>query len=208
MDFYANHSEATLNGKTIQLTSAAVLRDGQLYVPIEALHNIVKFTDEYDPLTYILHIKYSFYVEGAHPDIVNSSDPERAKIINVTCSGINAAGNEPYKSLDNDFQTYWCVGGRDGWICYELSQSETITSVGLAWSSGRMREERFDILVSEDGNTWSEVFSGMSNGKTDRIEQFTLKKPMKAKYVKLATHGNTVNEMNSLLEAQIFCKKQ
>ncbi|MBQ6999321.1 MAG: discoidin domain-containing protein [Clostridia bacterium] len=203
-------TEAVVNGEKVTLSVAPAYFDDLLYIPMdECMKNVFEYVADYDSLTYILYFRGGYYmVPGADFDIINVDDRNRADVITTTCSEINAEGNEPNVSLDNNYSTYWCSSGAGEWIIYELAETYDLTGVGLAWASGHIRQEHFAIHVSEDGEHWTEMWRGDSSGKTDRIEDFKFKQPVKAKYVKLECNENTVNQMNSLYETHIYCTEK
>lgn len=203
-------ADVVINGNPVTLSIPAKEFEGKVYVPVDdCMHDVFEFVADYDDLTYILYFRGGYYmVPGADYEIINSEDRNRADVITTTCSEINAEGNEPNVSLDNNYSTYWCSSGKGEWITYELAENYELTGVGLAWASGHLRQEHFAVHVSEDGVKWTEVWRGDSSGKTDRIEDFMFSAPVKAKYVKLECNENTVNQMNSLYETHIYCKNK
>lgn len=210
MEGEVGNTEVTINGEPQTLSMAPAEFDGKIYLPLdECLRDVFEFVSEYDDLTYVLYLRGGYYmVPGAELEIVNSEERNRADIIAATCSGVDAIGNEATKSLDDNYNSYWCVAGKGGWITYELAETYELTGVGTAWSSGSVRQEHFAIHVSEDGEHWTEMWRGDSSGKTARIEDFMFNEPIKAKYVKLECNGNTSNQMNSLLETHIYCTEK
>ncbi len=201
-------ADVKINGESVTLSAPVAEYDGKVYLPLdECLHDVYEFVAEYDSMTYILYFRGGFYmVPGAAYEIINSEERTRADVIDATCSEINTENNGATKSLDNDYSTDWVSGGEGEWITYELAESYELTGVGLAWANGMIRKQHFAVHVSEDGEKWTEVWRGDASGKTDRIEVFKFESPIKGKYVKLECNGNTVNQMNSLYETQIYCK--
>ena len=60
------------------------------------------------------------------------------------------------------------------------------------------------MLVSIDGEEWTKVFDGESDGVTDGFETIVLPKTMEAKYLRIIGHGNSINNWNSLKEIYIY----
>lgn len=199
-----------VNGEEQTLSAAPFEYEGKIYLPLdECLHQVYEFVSEYDDLTYILYFRGGYYmVPGADVEIVNSEERNRADIITATCSGIDAVGNEPYASIDNNMNTYWCSGGYDEWIIYELADEYEITGVGTAWLNGTKRQEHYALFVSEDGEKWTEMWRGDASGNSSEIEDVMFNKPAKARYLKIECYGNTAGQMNSLLETHIYCTEK
>ena len=88
-----------------------------------------------------------------------------------------------------------------------LAESAEISKIALCWTKGNARQEIFELYVSEDGEKWTEVFAGKSDGVTNGFEYHAVDN-IKAKYVKVVCHGNTVNSYNSLAEIKVYKEVQ
>ncbi|MFD0715259.1 DNRLRE domain-containing protein [Paenibacillus sp. GCM10027626] len=131
--------------------------------------------------------KYYIHWEGGSELIVTASDHD---------------GNEPINTLDGDWGTRWSAQGEGQWIQYKLDQERMIDHVKIAFFSGAVRSTLFDILLSQDGVNWKQVYSGQSSGQTTAFERFSFPAE-KARYVRIVGKGNTVNNWNSITEAEI-----
>ncbi|SDE02239.1 Copper amine oxidase N-terminal domain-containing protein [Paenibacillus sp. UNCCL117] len=112
-------------------------------------------------------------------------------------------GNEGNKALDGDLATYWTAEGDNKWIKFDLGSVQSVSGVGTAWNKGSERQQIFDLLVSVDGSAWTTVFSGRNNGNTGKMENIYFQ-DIKARYVQVIGHGNTVSRWNSLAEISIY----
>jgi len=108
-------------------------------------------------------------------------------------------GNIPENTLDGSLSTRWSAEGDGQWIQYRLTEPKEIDKIKIAFYNGHTRSTIFDILVSTDGFTWQEVFSGQSSGTTSQFETFEFE-PITAKYIRIVGHGNTSNAWNSITE--------
>ena len=67
-----------------------------------------------------------------------------------------------------------------------------------------LRAETFEMYLSSDGETWTEVFSGRSSGNSNTFERCDINADGKYKFVKIVGHGNTLNQWNSLGEIRFY----
>jgi len=87
-----------------------------------------------------------------------------------------------------------------------FSLPTTVARVYTVWFRGGERRQRFELAVSDDGQSWQTIFDGTSSGNTTGPEPCPAK-PFTARYVRLTGHGNTINRWNSLGEI-IFLAEQ
>ena len=111
-------------------------------------------------------------------------------------SGISAIGSETSNPASNAFDknlnTRWTYNGIGSWIRADLGAQKTICSLDIAWYLGNQRQNNFVISVSNDGTTFTNVFSGKSSGKTLSPEKYDFA-DVNARYVKITVNGNTQN---------------
>ena len=111
-------------------------------------------------------------------------------------------GNLPANAVDGNLGTRWSCSGS----CYlqlDLGQAAQISGARIAWYRGDERTTAFRILVSTDGSSFTEVFSGTSSGRTRDFETYTFA-PQTARFVRIAANGNSDNPWNSISEIQIL----
>jgi chondroitin AC lyase len=109
-------------------------------------------------------------------------------------------GNVPENTLDNDLNTRWSANGDGQYITFCLGTSKVINRVDIAFYLGDTRISTFDILISENGNTWENAAIGLkSSGKSTALESFTFLSQT-GKYIKIIGHGNSLNTWNSYTE--------
>ncbi|TEW55312.1 hypothetical protein E2R68_06040 [Psychromonas sp. RZ22] len=117
-------------------------------------------------------------------------------------------GNGPDRLIDGDIQTRWSANGPGETATLDYGLVSEFDAVRIAFSKGDERSTNFDIEVSEDGQTWTQVLSGQkSSGRTNTIERFPFTAPVKARYVKYVGQGNSKNSWNSVTEFNaVNCK--
>lgn len=113
-------------------------------------------------------------------------------------------GNVAANVLDNDLNTRWSASGDGQWIQFCLSDTFSVTSVQIAFYSGNTRSSTFDVLVGNNGTTWTTAASGLvSSGTTLSLESFTFA-AKSGRYVRIVGHGNSVNAWNSYTEVKVL----
>lgn len=124
----------------------------------------------------------------------------------VSCTPVTASaddGNVPANVLDNNLATRWSANGDGQWIQLCLNDTLTITGVQIAFYSGNTRSSTFDVLVGNDGATWTTAATGrVSSGTSLNLETFTFA-AQTGKYVRIVGHGNSVNLWNSYTEVKV-----
>src|SRR5256885_7002600 len=69
-------------------------------------------------------------------------------------------GNLPANAIDNNLNTRWSNLGIGSWIQTDLGEQKTICSVNIAWYNGNVRQNNFVISISNDGSTFTDIFTG------------------------------------------------
>ncbi len=63
--------------------------------------------------------------------------------------------------LDNDLNTRWSANGDGQWIQFCLANTVSVSGVQIAFYNGNIRSSTFDVLVSNDGSSWTNAASGL-----------------------------------------------
>ena len=208
IDFYAANK-----GVKSYSASNPVIRDtdNKVYIPYEMANQntILASVSKYDEVGKVLRIRTSFKRDAVGGKIADVKDG-RLKISSVVASPTDD-GVIPEATLDNDIASTYYVYGTDNFITYTLSETETISNVGVIWGGRTSRQAKFEIFVSEDGENYTSVWKGQSNIITEKavedkskFEEFKFK-PVKAKYVKLGLYGTTTKDISTILEFRV-CK--
>lgn len=112
--------------------------------------------------------------------------------------------NAPANTLDGDLSTRWSAEGVGESIVFDLGDTKTISSIGIAFFRGDQREAYFSVAVSEDGAQWTTVVTdGVSSGTSLDVQAFEFNSPDDARFVKITGNGNSQNAWNSYTEVQI-----
>ncbi len=151
-------------------------------------------------ISYMIEEKEAVPVYVA-PDI---SGFEEAVITSVVATADD--GNAAENAIDKDMVSRWSAAGKQS-ITFTLENPEDVKGLGIAFYSGDKRSTYFDILVSEDGNTWENVQICQSSGLTLEFEYFLFDTAKKAKYIRLDCRGNNSSassKWNSITEVKVL----
>jgi hypothetical protein len=121
-------------------------------------------------------------------------------LVSATASGND--GNVPANAIDGSLATRWSNLGSGSWLTGDMGQVKSLKAVDIAWYRGDTRASRFTLLVSMDGTTFTQVFSGTSSGLTASYERYTFS-AVNARYVKVTVNGNTQNAWASISEMTV-----
>ncbi|MDP9306242.1 MAG: discoidin domain-containing protein, partial [Thermoproteota archaeon] len=140
--------------------------------------------------------------------IYSQSDPFSSVICSsIPVSGITASGddgtNRPSLAIDKNIDTHWSNLGLDSWIQLDLGQENTVCSVGINWHRGNERVNTFVIAISSDGKTYTNVFSGKSDGLSLTEQNYNFQ-PHAGRFIKVTVTGNTQNNWVSIAELKIY----
>jgi predicted phosphodiesterase len=128
---------------------------------------------------------------------------------NLGVRGVTSSGAEsvhpPSGAIDQRLDTRWSNLGLGSWIQFDLGQSNVICSVGVNWHRGNERVNTFVISVSNDGKSFTNVFSGKSGLSVDEQKYDIQSKT--ARFIKVTVSGNTQNNWVSIAEVKIYGNK-
>ena len=180
------------------------MENGILYVPIVDIDEKISMQATWYGLTK----KMTILLIGKKDEderlrIKNSDDPARIDLVDANHSGTNVAVS-PYDPFDGNVGTYWAESGKNVWIEAVFGQVETVSKAGIYWHVGNTRTTNFEIHVSEDGENFTKVYEGVSDGVTDGFEYVELPPETKAKYVRIVGFENNKNAWCSIKEIQFF----
>ena len=114
-------------------------------------------------------------------------------------------GNIPENLIDRSLSTRWSSVQGDGeWVCFEIGEEPvSISAVQIAFYNGDIRHWKFDIEISDDGETFTPVIVDQkSEGKSKNVETIKLPSGTKARYIRYVGHGEEVTQslFNSVTE--------
>lgn len=193
----ADADTALYDGKVIPVTKPAKMYNGELYSAL----------DDFTRFFFIRSFKYFEFADALKINVTSTaplSGIDRNKMLTpvvVSGSPHHGEGFDIEKVYDNDLSTYYCTTGTDKFLIYDFGETKEIERVAIAWYSGSIRQQYFDIYVSDDGVNWSCVLEeGTSSGKTVNFEFFKIK--ASGRYLKMVSNGNSTSRTgyNSIYE--------
>jgi hypothetical protein len=128
------------------------------------------------------------------------SIPTNGPCRNVTIDKASASGfekdpkdyNPPEHAIDGDASTWWSNKAVPSWFLVELAEPIQTCSVKIAWNKGNERVYDFTIATSSDGQSFTDVYSGKSNGKSLLFETYNLiHSPSDTKFLKISLTGSS-----------------
>src|SRR5262249_42283550 len=131
-----------------------------------------------------------------------SDQCSKTAISKATANGAQST-NPPSNAVDNNPDTRWSNQGLGSWIQLDLGSQKTICNVDISWYNGNQRVNTFNIAVSNDGTTFTTVFSGKSSGAATAAEKYDFP-ATQGRYVRITVTGNTQNDWVSISEISIF----
>lgn len=123
---------------------------------------------------------------------------------NVTVTAEPEADNNKNNLVDGDKMTVWASQNENNAV-FDLGSAKTLSCVGVAM---KMYEDDrtipYDISVSSDGVSYTQIWSGNSEPQTNSFKYVSASSS--ARYVKVTAYGNTVSGWNSIAEVEIYTK--
>lgn len=148
-------------------------------------------------LTFTFSIKYMIGHEA-----YGATTCANLPISAVTANGAQAT-NPASEAVDNDATTRWSNQGLGSWIRLDLGSQKTVCSVNISWYNGNLRQNTFEIAVSNDGNTFTKIFSSKSSGTTTAAEKYDVT-DSQGRYVKITVTGNTQSDWVSITQIDVI----
>ncbi len=111
----------------------------------------------------------------------------------------------PGNMRDGDLspESRWSADGTHT-VTFELTTPQELRAVQIAFYNGNTRQAHFTIDTSMDGLSWSQAFTGSSEGETTALEEFTFTTPREVRYLRIIGTGNSDNSWNSYVEVEFI----
>ncbi len=141
-------------------------------------------------------------------------DPEPQAIVNYYESSVEPQAEDPtfttgvgpaYNAFDGDMKTRWSSIWEDNqWISVEFADVAKIYGLKIYWEDAFT--EHFTIQVSDDNETWTDVYE--QEESEGGVEKIKFKKPVYGKFLRIACHLRATMFGNSMWEIQIWQTKE
>ena len=143
----------------------------------------------------------SAYIYGQSNPFSSSKTCSKLPVSGITASGADTF-NPPSHAIDQNISTRWSNLGLGSWIQIDLGQDNVICGLGISWHRGDERINSFVISISKDGKTFTNVYSGKSDGSSLSEQNYNFE-PKTGRYVRVTVDGNTQNNWVSISELKI-----
>ena len=128
------------------------------------------------------------------------------KVFDFLVSDTPELANSGPNMFDRDFKTRW-YGSQEGqYAQIDLGEIKPIDAVAIGFWKGNERMYNVDVLVSQDGISYTKAGSFKSSGKSEDYEIFELPKT-DGRYLRIVGQGNSANRVINILEARVLEKK-
>jgi hypothetical protein len=126
---------------------------------------------------------------GQTDPFISSKACSKLTVNGITASGADAL-HPPSHAIDQNINTRWSNLGLGSWLQTDLGQEKAICSVGINWHRGNERTNSFVISISKDGKTFTNVYSGKSDGASLTEQNYNFQ-PNTGRFIKVIVNGNT-----------------
>ena len=123
---------------------------------------------------------------------------------NLDATNATSSGSQitfpPSNAIDNNINTkWWSTFINNPFITLDLGNSKPACGIEIAWADGNLHSYRFNVTVSTDGNTFTNVLSGTSSGTATTPEKYTfITTP--ARFVKIIVTESQPGSANSIAQ--------
>lgn len=129
---------------------------------------------------------------------------KKLKPATVTATAQPEAENPAENAVDGNLSTVWASQGTQS-IVLDFESAKTITQINLAFAKyNDNRAIPFTICASDNGESWSVVYSGSSVPKSGEYMKFYKPSGVTARFVKVEVRGNTVSGWSSVSEIEVY----
>ena len=158
-------------------------------------------------VTFLVLIFSSTLVQPSHVYGQSDSFSSSNTCSKLPVNGITASGADPLQppsqAIDQNVNTRWSNLGLGSWIQIDLGQENVICDVGINWHRGNERVNTFVISISKDGKTFTNVYSGKSDGTSLTEQKYDLQSKV-GRFIRVMVDGNTQSNWISISEIKIY----
>lgn len=183
-----------MRGKLPILASSIATRNNRLRIGVFVIMFLI--------LIFTSPLVQSSQVYGQSDPFTPSNTCSKLSVSGITASGSDSV-NPPSHAIDQNLNTRWSNLGLGSWIQIDLGQENVICTVGINWHRGNERVNTFVISISKDGKTFTNAYSGKSDGTSLSEQKYNLQSQI-GRYVRVMVNGNTQNNWISISELKIY----
>ncbi|HVE36719.1 MAG TPA: discoidin domain-containing protein [Nitrososphaeraceae archaeon] len=183
-----------MRGNLAKLALSNHLRSNQLKIGISIVSFLI--------LIFTNPLVQPSQVYGQSDPITTPNTCSKLPVSGITASGSDSV-NPPSHAIDQNLNTRWSNLGFGSWIQIDLGQENVICTVGLNWHRGNERVNTFVISISKDGKTFTNAYSGKSDGTSLTEQKYNLQSQT-GRFVRVMVNGNTQSNWISISESKIY----
>jgi F5/8 type C domain/Calcineurin-like phosphoesterase/Iron/zinc purple acid phosphatase-like protein C len=142
------------------------------------------------------------HVYGQSDSFSSSNTCSKLPVNGITASGADPL-HPPSHAIDQNVNTRWSNLGLGSWIQIDLGHENVICDVGINWHRGNERVNAFVISISKDGKTFTNVYSGKSDGTSLTEQKYDLQSKV-GRFIRVMVDGNTQSNWISISEIKIY----
>lgn len=138
--------------------------------------------------------------------VTNCSGFDYLDTLSVESSATALTGFDADNAIDNslDADNSWQTTDSAAQIDIELGYRHEVKEVGIAWVNGDQNINSFDVAVSEDGVTYTDILTAESSvGDTALFERFDITDSV-ARFVRITSYGDSVNSETAISEIGVW----
>jgi F5/8 type C domain/Calcineurin-like phosphoesterase len=185
---------AILKGTLPKLPSSRDTRNNQLKIGISIVAFLI--------LIFTSPLVQPPQMYGQSGPITTSNNCSKLTVNGITASASDSV-NPPSHAIDQNLNTRWSNLGLGSWIQIDLGQENIICTVGINWHRGNERVNTFVISISKDGKTFTNAYSGKSDGTSLTEQKYNLQSQT-GRFVRIMVNGNTQSNWISISEFKIY----
>ena len=149
-------------------------------------------------------LRYTITITPPQPPTIKPETSPGTCNKNLPVSGVTSSASRstfpPTNAIDDKLNTkWWSTFIVKPFITLDSGGLKSVCSVDIAWADGSSHPYLFDVSVSTDGTTFTNVLSGTSTGTTTSPEKYTFPQTQ-ARYVKITITQSMAGSANSIAQ--------
>jgi F5/8 type C domain/Calcineurin-like phosphoesterase len=183
-----------LRTNLLRVASCSTWRSNQLKLGVSLVTFLV--------LIFSSTLVQSSHVYGQFDSFSSSNTCSKLPVNGITASGADSL-QQPSHAIDQNVNTRWSNLGLGSWIQIDVGQENVICDVGINWHRGNERVNTFVISISKDGKTFTNVYSGKSDGTSLTEQKYDLQSKL-GRFIRVMVNENTQSNWISISEIKIY----
>ena len=195
-----------VNGKEVKLVSPTYFKDGHLMIELRSFAEAFNFIVHYDGNLGMIFLAADPQLKKEDDEVVSPAGEGYAIVKEIT-GNKGVQDTETLNSTmvaDGLTSTQWAANGVDSFFDIELNEEVILENVEIVFAPNGNRTPYFEILISNDGETYTSIYDGKGDpncdGKAFEIFTFDVNKEFKTKYIRYIGKGSDRSAWNGVRE--------